>query len=273
MSKNSTGKTFIRIINRFHPNTIASFITMVLFIIFGRIFHYPVFIFIIIFLALFIHEAGHYLAAKYYGYKDVILVILLPFGGMVKGTKEVETFKEKLIVALAGPVPGILLGYLLFGIYSIFNVPMLKTVSMVFLLFNGFNLLPVHPLDGSKILRILFARNIRSLKVISFLSVSTMLFFLIVAREPLAGIIFIIALADLILSLGSGFIIREQANYVVMKRIIRNNLLRMIGYRRGDVATVFEGLDDIAGQVNSIILSLYVSILLTTICFIIFQLY
>ncbi len=118
---------------------------------------------LLITLVLIFHEAGHFLAMRQVGYRDLSIFFLPLIGAYVSGTKRVITQKESAIVLLAGPMPGILVGCtLFFGIQQGFIPPIgpfglnLKMFSIFLILLNGFNLLPVYPWDGGQLLNRVF---------------------------------------------------------------------------------------------------------------------
>ena len=59
---------------------------------------------------LIIHEGGHYGFMKLYGYENVRMLFLPLMGAFVHGHKESYRQRESLMVVLAGPFPGIILG-------------------------------------------------------------------------------------------------------------------------------------------------------------------
>ena len=63
---------------------------------------------------------------------------------------------EGAAMLLAGPIPGILLGYILlnFGLAREMNLLIQLGVILIFL--NVMNLIPIDPLDGGKLMRVLF---------------------------------------------------------------------------------------------------------------------
>lgn len=104
---------------------------------------------------LLMHELGHLLAMWIFGYRN-LKIFFIPFLGAAavgKG-RGVAPWKEA-VVLLAGPVPGILLGYvLLFGVAVSGHqvVPEWQsTLVGTLILLNGFNLLPFVPLDGGRL--------------------------------------------------------------------------------------------------------------------------
>jgi len=108
----------------------------------------------IIFIIVFIHEMGHYFMAKAFKWR-VRKVMLWVFGGVMETEEHGnQSIKEDILVTIAGPIQHIFIYILLFfllesGILSevIFNMAM--SYNTVILLFN---LLPIWPLDGGKLL-------------------------------------------------------------------------------------------------------------------------
>jgi Zn-dependent protease len=109
----------------------------------------------IVIVVIFIHEMGHFLAMKIFRYSDVKMFFVPLFGAYVTGIKREISQRQRAIIILAGPVPGIVIGAIcyLFGMDQENNL-LLKTGSS-FLLLNVFNLLPVTPLDGGNLISIL----------------------------------------------------------------------------------------------------------------------
>ena len=59
---------------------------------------------------LVIHEMGHFIAMRHFGYKDVHMFFIPLIGAYVTGEKEEISQRQRCIVILAGPLPGILFG-------------------------------------------------------------------------------------------------------------------------------------------------------------------
>lgn len=111
------------------------------------------------FTVIVIHELGHILAAHILGWR-IKQVVLLPFGGVAEVDEHGNRpLKEELLVVLAGPLQHLWLfgaawlayegGVLPASIYEAF-----WQINMAILLFN---LLPVYPLDGGKLLMLSFS--------------------------------------------------------------------------------------------------------------------
>ena len=114
------------------------------------------YIFLIV-LVLFIHEMGHLIAMKSYGYEDVGMFFIPFLGAVVTGRKEEMSQLQRIIIVLAGPMPGILIGTIfLFGFSAGLLHPIFLLFGVVFVALNVLNLLPIDPLDGGKLFELLF---------------------------------------------------------------------------------------------------------------------
>ena len=107
---------------------------------------------------LFVHELGHFLTMRMFGYKDT-RIVLLPFGAITFGRKEYRKAFEEYIIYMAGPLPGMLIGiWMLWNMtYYDFDVTSLNImiISMLIII-NYVNLLPIYPLDGGRVVQLLF---------------------------------------------------------------------------------------------------------------------
>lgn len=116
----------------------------------------------IIFLIVFIHEMGHVLAAHFFKWR-IKEVILLPFGGVASldeyGNRPLH---EEFIVLIAGPIQHLVLLGLFWLLHT--NGFINDYTYHLFLINNAmilaFNLLPIWPLDGGKLLFLLLSIHI-----------------------------------------------------------------------------------------------------------------
>jgi Zn-dependent protease len=112
-----------------------------------------------------VHELGHLAAMWAFGYRD-LGVFFIPFLGAVATARSAGNSKpwQRGLVTLAGPVPGIVAGWAILALAppeGPSNHHGMVTATML-LFVNGFNLLPMMPLDGGRLLNVaLFSKHWR----------------------------------------------------------------------------------------------------------------
>lgn len=132
---------------------------------------------VLFFALLLVHELAHSLMAKFYGI-TIKNITMFFFGGVSVFEEMPKNPKRELMIAFAGPISSIVFGLFFLGIYALLfsaSIPdklfmfedMIlhkKDVSTLFLtvgaltVFLGiFNMLPLFPLDGGRVLRAFFA--------------------------------------------------------------------------------------------------------------------
>ncbi len=112
--------------------------------------------------ALLFHEAGHVLAMKHFGYRDVSMLFIPYLGALATAHKKEATLSEKVWVSLAGPLPGLCLALIFtiilqmgwVGTHPWVMNGMTQAIPMLLVL-NLFNLLPMYPLDGGQVAELL----------------------------------------------------------------------------------------------------------------------
>ncbi len=113
--------------------------------------------FILIFLVT-LHEMTHVLVARLYGIKTE-QIILTPLGeiAFLESMEDLSLFKRAVIV-LSGPFTNIVIAYvsMLLGYHRI---------AVINYMLALFNLLPVNPLDGSRLVQILLSKNMGVLTI------------------------------------------------------------------------------------------------------------
>ena len=117
-----------------------------------------------LFVCVVLHELGHSLVARHFGFGTES--ITLWFLGGVSALDEIpENWRQEFLVAIAGPLVSIVLGVICFALLGVipitldavrFIVAYLGLLNFVLAIFN---LLPGFPMDGGRILRALLARN------------------------------------------------------------------------------------------------------------------
>ena len=105
---------------------------------------------IIVYIILFVHEFGHFFLMKYFGI-EVKSITMYPYGGMIKSNMLINTNSKKvLLISFGGIISQLLLGvivYLFFYKCYFYDIFCRYNISLII-----FNLLPIYPLDGFKIL-------------------------------------------------------------------------------------------------------------------------
>ncbi|WP_409297455.1 M50 family metallopeptidase [Peribacillus sp. SCS-26] len=112
-----------------------------------------------LFLIILVHELGHAAAARYFSWR-IKAIRLLPFGGaLVTEEHGNRALKEELAVTLAGPLQHVWLCGVSYILYQA-DVIMLDAFQDFFymnLVIFLFNLLPIWPLDGGRLMLILLS--------------------------------------------------------------------------------------------------------------------
>lgn len=99
-----------------------------------------------IMIIILVHELGHILTSVYFKWQ-IDKIMVLPFGGITIFNEKINRrLLEELLIALSGPIIQLI-------VFSFNSNPLILKYHY-FLLF--FNLLPIIPLDGSKIMNLLF---------------------------------------------------------------------------------------------------------------------
>jgi Zn-dependent protease len=105
------------------------------------------------------HEAGHLVAMRLCGYRDLNVFFIPFFGAVATGKKDSPTPWQQAFVLLAGPVPGLVLAFIL-ALAGLGKEPMLRDAIWMLAFINAFNLLPLEPLDGGRLVStVLFSQN------------------------------------------------------------------------------------------------------------------
>ena len=143
---------------------IRSITSLALYLLIGYYFFSANWILVLILTGIVIfHEFGHFLAMKIYDYKELGIFFIPLLGAYASGTKREVSQKQSAIILLAGPMPGIILGIILYLVingryievpYYTFQ-PLIATAQLLIFL-NVLNLLPVYPLDGGQLVNRLF---------------------------------------------------------------------------------------------------------------------
>lgn len=142
------------------------------------------FVNLIIFTSLIIiHEIGHIIISKILSYK-IDKVIIYPYGGFVKLNTRINTkIENDLLVAISGIIMQSIYFGIIFFLYR--NGIVREYIYSLFLLYHKsmliFNLLPIYPLDGAKIVNLILSKYF-SFNIANYISIVisliTVIFFL-----------------------------------------------------------------------------------------------
>lgn len=150
--------------------------------------------------AIFVHEAGHALGMRAFGFRDVKMFFIPFFGAAVSGRPRGAAAWKEAVVSLLGPLPGIVGGTVLLfvALRQPHPVALHYRIVEALLLLNAFNLLPFGFLDGGHFFqRVLFSRH-RVLEVV-FQAVGYVLlgWLAVIGSMPMLGLFALLALFGL----------------------------------------------------------------------------
>lgn len=132
-------------------------------------------LFVCLFVVVYTHEMGHIAAGWHYGIRSD-LITLSPLGGLAHMNAPARTPREEAVITLAGPAVHLVWLAVVWPLWAVlpdrvldldgwawcpiaFAVWFLKTTNLSLLLFN---LLPIFPLDGGRVLRALLAHRVHA---------------------------------------------------------------------------------------------------------------
>ncbi len=162
------------------PKTLLFLASVLLFALLGGLVFSFEFVLILI-LVLVFHEFGHLAAMRLFGYKDLSVLMVPMLGALAIGERDDARPWQRTLVYLAGPIPGLILGMALLSwaqlaigqqgllCESAFLagltcdsafVMQAVTFALIMVVINWLNLLPIFPLDGGQIVRLLILRRL-----------------------------------------------------------------------------------------------------------------
>lgn len=170
---------------------VKSFFSLAAYLILGYYIFPSYKILLLITIIVIIHELGHFLAMKLFGYKDLGMFFIPLLGAYVSGKKRDVSQKESAIILLAGPLPGIIIGIIFFYLYQNNLAGEIAGIyyyhiSLLFVLLNLFNLLPIYPLDGGQLLsRVFLNEDDRLIKIFYIISILLLCFLVWKLKNPI----------------------------------------------------------------------------------------
>lgn len=179
--------------------------------------------FLLLFIIL-IHELGHLMMASFLGFK-ISKITLFPFGGLTTYDSNInESILKEILICMSGPIIQIFLLILVINL----NDFVLESTYEKFILINKylliFNLLPISPLDGGKLLNLLcyyFVAYKKSLFLVLFFSlildISFMVYFLFIKKDILLFILFLLTFKNIIIEILD---IKNKYNKFLLERYL-----------------------------------------------------
>lgn len=126
-------------------------IVLLIFIIYGELST-----FFVCFLSVFLHELSHYFAAILFHYK-IDRMELNIWGGVLNLYSYVIKPSHEIVILIAGPLSNLLIALIFIIISQYIEVDIIKDIIFANTVLGAFNLIPITPLDGGKIIRLYLA--------------------------------------------------------------------------------------------------------------------
>ena len=119
-----------------------------------------------LFACVLLHEFGHAFAARHFGIRTP-LITLLPFGGLASIERIPKKPQQEIVIAIAGPLVNVVIVAVLWitrGLGPTWHfpdpeesLPMAERLLAINIMLILFNMLPVFPMDGGRVLRAVLA--------------------------------------------------------------------------------------------------------------------
>ncbi len=124
----------------------------------------------LVFACVVLHELGHALMARHYGI-GTANITLYPIGGVARLERMPRSAGPELAIALAGPAVNVAIAAILWAVVEVFGgvldfelVEIVQTLMVVNVGLLLFNMLPIFPMDGGRVLRALLSSWIGRLR-------------------------------------------------------------------------------------------------------------
>jgi len=167
---------------------------------------------VVIMASLFFHESGHIWAMKMCGLKTKGIYFIPLLGAAAVSDEMFKSRKDEVYIAAMGPIWGFILAIVTVGIYFLTENAFFAAVAGWMAMINLFNLLPVNPLDGGRIMKSI-TFSINSILGLTFLGIGIMISMIFIVWAK-------IYLFFLLLFVGSLELIFEYKTYDRAQKII-----------------------------------------------------
>ena len=185
-----------------------------------------------------IHELGHLIAGLLMGMKPE-KIELMPFGVSISFKIKVEEYNKKIkkgnilelkkiIVALAGPITNLIIIFLIDQL----NINILKSLTIIYtnLIIMIFNLLPIYPLDGGRILKGFLHINFGKRKSEKYINIISKITLIIITSITSIVILYIHNISIVLINIYLLFlVIKEEIKYKkredIYKKILEKQMI------------------------------------------------
>ncbi|WP_340373073.1 site-2 protease family protein [Peribacillus sp. FSL E2-0218] len=137
---------------------------------------------------IYIHEMGHLLAAKRKGIKTSSAIFIPFVGALIALKEEPKNANQEAYLAFGGPLLGTVAFLPAIPLFLVTENPFWLLVITLGAMINLFNLMPVHPLDGGRIVGVISAK----LWVVGIIGMVVYMFF---RPNPLLILFFILGIS------------------------------------------------------------------------------
>lgn len=183
-----------------------------------------------------VHELGHFLIAKFLGWQTDKIYIY-PYGGVSKFNEKVNVpLKEEFLVLIAGPLIQVLF-FLLFC--KVLPERYHETLTLYHYFILIFNLLPIYPLDGGRILSLILQEVLplkRSIYISIKLSYITIILTLIYIFCDFSLFLFFVLLLTLDKVREEG----KKINYIFEKFLLERRMYKFFWKKKKVIKEVDE---------------------------------
>ncbi|MBE8716676.1 site-2 protease family protein [Cellvibrio polysaccharolyticus] len=123
------------------------------------------------------HEYGHLRAMKKFGIPTKGMYLIPFVGGLAVGDKP-NTRWQDVYISMMGPVYGLIMTLVFYVAWLITDSHFAGLVASTSALINAFNLLPMYPLDGGRVIKSLVFSGRRKIALVFLLTLSALFFVL-----------------------------------------------------------------------------------------------
>lgn len=172
------------------------------------------------FIAVLFHEAGHFYCAKRRGY-TMNEIVLMPYGAVIYGYENIEKH-SRLQIASAGIFASIFLCLFLYALNWLIPASYYFTseINKASLTIAIFNLLPVFPLDGARILLCFLKDKDKGLKKLKIAGIAVSVFLFILSLiSVMFGFNLTLAIMSVFLFAGAVSGTEKEKYYHIFERV------------------------------------------------------